>query len=138
MWQKQSQGIIIVLNIFLKVNICKLSFFHLIIWVRFPYVHLTVQIFILNNLFVCLFSCGFNNFFHFFIDFDGYYIIRTDEGQPRPKYICNKCGTNINFFLLYELYRGLVHHHHRILNGIYIYKPPLPSPPGQIPVYAPG
>ena len=41
-------------NFFLKVNICKLSFFHLIIGVRFPYVHLTAQIFILNNLF-CLF-----------------------------------------------------------------------------------
>ena len=25
---------------------------------------------------------------------------RTDEGQPRPKYIFNKCGTNINFFTL--------------------------------------
>ena len=23
---------------------------------------------------------------------------RTDEGQPRPKYIFNKCGTNIYFF----------------------------------------
>ena len=38
-------------------------------------------------------------------------ISRTDEGQPRPKYIFNKCGTNI-----FLLYRGLVHHHHRILN----------------------
>ena len=37
--------------------------------------------------------------------------ISTDEGQPRPKYIFNKCGTNIYFLL----YRGLVHHHHRIL-----------------------
>ena len=25
---------------------------------------------------------------------------RTDEGQPRPKYIFNKCGTNIYFFTL--------------------------------------
>ena len=24
----------------------------------------------------------------------------TDEGQPRPKYIFNKCGTNIYFFTL--------------------------------------
>ena len=39
-------------------------------------------------------------------------ISRTDEGQPRPKYIFNKCGTNIYFLL----YRGLVHHHHRILD----------------------
>ena len=56
--------------------------------------------------FVCLF-CWFLTIF--FIDFDGYYIVRTDEGQLRPKYIFNKCGTNIYFFLLY---RGLVHHHH--------------------------
>ena len=39
-------------------------------------------------------------------------ISRTDEGQPRQKYIFNKCGTNIYFLLC----RGLVHHHHRILN----------------------
>ena len=39
-------------------------------------------------------------------------ISRTDEGQPRPEYIFNKCG-----HLLFLLYRGLVHHHHRILNG---------------------
>ena len=98
-------------NVFLKGNNCKLSFFHLIIWVRFPYVHLTVQIFILNNLFVFLFSCDFQQtfFFIFFIDFDSYYIVRTDERQPRPKYILNKCGT-------FSLYRGLVHRHHRILN----------------------
>ena len=25
-------------------------------------------------------------------------ISRTDEGQPRPKYIFNKCGTKIYFF----------------------------------------
>ena len=27
-------------------------------------------------------------------------ISRTDECQPRPKYIFNKCGTNIYFFTL--------------------------------------
>ena len=27
-------------------------------------------------------------------------ISRTGEGQPRPKYIFNKCGTNIYFFTL--------------------------------------
>ena len=26
--------------------------------------------------------------------------VRTDEGQPRLKYIFNKCGTNIYFFTL--------------------------------------
>ena len=39
-------------------------------------------------------------FFYFFIDFDAYYIVKTDEGQPRPKFIFNKCGTNIYFFTL--------------------------------------
>ena len=85
---------------FLKVNIWKLSFFHLILWVRFPNVHLTAQIFIWIIFFVCLSSCDFLHFLFFFIDFDGYYIVRTDEGQPRPKYIFNKCGTNIYFFTL--------------------------------------
>ena len=33
----------------------------------------------------------------FFSDFDDYYIVRTDEGQPRPKYIFNKRGTDIYF-----------------------------------------
>ena len=42
----------------------------------------------------------FNNFLIFFVDFDGYYNVRTDEGRPRPKYISNKCGTNIYFFTL--------------------------------------
>ena len=41
-------------------------------------------------------------------------ISRTDEGQPRPKYIFNKCGTNIYFFTL----RGLVNHHHRVCKCI--------------------
>jgi len=27
-------------------------------------------------------------------------ISRTDEGQPRPKYIFNNCGTNTSFFTL--------------------------------------
>ena len=49
----------------LKTNIWKLSFFHLMIWVSFPYVHLTAQIFILNNLF-CLFSCDFLQIFKYF------------------------------------------------------------------------
>ena len=51
-------------------------------------------------------------FFIFFIDFDGYYIARTDEGQPRPKYTINKCGTNIYTFL---------HHHNWILHIKQIY-----------------
>ena len=31
-------------------------------------------------------------------------ISRTDEGQPRPKYIFNKCGTNIYFFYSTEVW----------------------------------
>ena len=38
---------------------------------------------------------------------------QTQYSQPRPKYIFNKCGTNIYFFYSSE-YGGLVHHHHRI------------------------
>ena len=59
---------------------------------------LTAQIFILNNLFCLFLFLWFLTFF--LIDFDGYYIVRTDESQPRPKYIFNKCGTNIYFFTL--------------------------------------
>ena len=42
----------------------------------------------------------FFTIFYSFFDIDGYYIVRTNEGQPRPKYIFNKCGTNIYFFTL--------------------------------------
>ena len=31
-------------------------------------------------------------------------ISRTDKGQPRPKYIFNKCGTNIYFFYSTEVW----------------------------------
>ena len=56
------------------------------------------------NIMFCLFI--FLWFLTFFIDFDGYYIVRSEEGHPRPKYIFNKCGTNV----------CLPYHHHRILN----------------------
>ena len=39
-----------------------------------------------------------NNFL--FLIFMTETILRTDEGQPRTKYIFNKCGTNIYFFTL--------------------------------------
>ena len=45
-----------------------------------------------------IFLCFLTIFFIFFIDFDGYYIARTEKGKPRPKYIFNKCGTNIYIF----------------------------------------
>jgi len=38
-------------------------------------------------------------------------ISRTDESQPRPKYIFNKFGASIYF-----IFSTNVHHHHRILN----------------------
>ena len=37
---------------------------------------------------------------YYIITFLHYPIARTDEGQPRPKYIFNKCGANIYFFTL--------------------------------------
>ena len=58
------------------MNIYKLSFLHFIIWVRFPFFHLTV------NFLVFFFHFSFFN-----IDFDGYYIVRIAEGQPSPKLI---------------------------------------------------
>ena len=36
----------------------------------------------------------------FFIDLDGYYIVRTDEGQPRPKYILINVELTSTFFTL--------------------------------------
>ena len=44
-------------------------------------------------------------------------ISRTDEGPaPRPKYIFNKMK---NEYLLYLLYKGLVHHHPHLLSFLY-------------------
>ena len=40
------------------------------------------------------------------------FITETDEGHPRPKYIFNKMWN----YLLYLLFRGLVHHHNRVLH----------------------
>ena len=58
------------------MNIYKLSFLHFIIWVRFPF-------FIWQSI-----SLFFFHFSFFNIDFDGYYIVRTAEGQPpSPKLI---------------------------------------------------
>jgi len=67
------------------------------ICVRFPLFHLTAQFF-LNNLFV-YFPLVFNDFF---IDLDGYFIVRTDEGQPRPKYILINVELTSTFFSLQE------------------------------------
>ena len=60
----------------------------------FPFVHWIAQFFFIF-LFVFLWFLTF-----FLIDFDGYYIVRTDDGRPRPKYIFNKYGRNNYFFNL--------------------------------------
>ena len=97
---KQSQGIIIVFKHFFKVNICKLSFFHLIIWVRFPYVHLTDQIFILNNHFCLFIFLWFLHYFNFLSILMVIISLELRRVNPWPKYIFNKCGINIYFFTL--------------------------------------
>ena len=56
-----------------------------------------------------------NHLLSLFLTFMTETISRTDEGQPKAKYIFNKCGTSI-----FLLYRGLVHHHHRILNDKFV------------------
>ena len=35
-------------------------------------------------------------------------ILKTDEGQPRPKYIFNKCGTNIYLFYSTEVWSIII------------------------------
>ena len=94
------------------MNICKLSFFHLIIWVLFPYVHLTAQIFILNNLFVCLYSCDFY-IYYFFLSIL-MVIISLELTRVNPDR--NIFSINVELTSTFLLYRGLVHHHHWILN----------------------
>ena len=42
-------------------------------------------------------------FYILFLIFVTERISRIDEGQPRPKYIFNKCGTNIYVFILQRL-----------------------------------
>ena len=67
------------------MNTYKLSFCHFMIWVRFLFVHLTAHFDFFNDLLYFFIFLWFLTIF--IIDFDGYFIIRTDEGQPRPKYI---------------------------------------------------
>jgi len=53
---------------------------------------------------MCILPTGYPTYWIFYIQFVFNLceetISRTDEGQPRPKYIFNKCGTNIYFFTL--------------------------------------
>ena len=109
MWLKQSQGIIIVL----KTIFANYLFFHLIIWVLFPYAHLTAQIFILNNLF-CLFSCDFLQIFKYF--FLSILMVIISLELTRVNSDRNIFSINVELTSTFLLYRGLVHYHHQILN----------------------
>ena len=53
-----------------------------------------------KSLFPGLYYYTMKERFNLFLIFLTETISRTDEGQPRPKYIFNKCGTNIYFFTL--------------------------------------
>ena len=48
----------------------------------------------------------------FIIDFDGYYIVELTRVNPER----NIFLMNVELTSTFLLYRGLVHHHHRILN----------------------
>jgi len=85
---KQSQGIITVFKHSLKSEYLQIIFFPFHDLSSFPYSCPFDGRFFLIIFFVCLFI--FLWFLTFIIiHFDGYYIVRTDEGQPRPKYIFN-------------------------------------------------
>jgi len=113
--KKQSQGIIIVLkHFFLNWIFANCLFFHLIIWVRFSYVHLPAQIFILNNLFCLFIFLWYFTFFTFFLSIL-MVIISLELTRVNPDR--NIFSINVELTYTFLLYRGLVHHHHRILNS---------------------
>jgi len=97
-----------------------------LIWVRFPYVHLTVQIFILNNLFgFFIFSWFLTIFFSFFLPIL-MVIISLELTRVNPDRnifsinveltsTLNIFSINVELTSTFLLYRGLVHRHHRIL-----------------------
>ena len=60
----------------------------------------------------CLFIfLWFFTFLFFFIDFDGYYIVKLKRVNPDR----NIFSINVELTSTFLLYRGLAHHHHRIL-----------------------
>jgi len=83
--------------IVLKVNIWKLYFFHLMIWVRFI---LIIWQPILKFFCFVYFLVVFN------IDFDDFISLELTRVNLDRNIFSKKCGTNIYFF---SLYRGLVH-----------------------------
>ena len=52
-----------------------------------------------KTTFLCVFDIGIKLIL-FVFNLCEETISRSDEGQPRPKYVFNKCGTNIYFFTL--------------------------------------
>ena len=56
------------------------------------FIHQMKSLFMLNILFCLFIFLWFiiEIFLNFFSNFGGYYIVRTNEGQPSPKYIFNK------------------------------------------------
>ncbi len=74
--------------------------YYLIIWVRFPYVHLTAQIFILNNLF-CLFI--FLWFFTFFIFFF-FFMLKLDEPLLFWKYFLTSLFPTVEIWVLNDYF----------------------------------
>ena len=63
--------------------------------------------FLLKTVIYCdfLLKC---NILSLFITFLTETISRTDEGQSRPKYIFNKCGTDIYFFTLQRIWSNTI------------------------------
>ena len=83
------------LNHFLKENIWKLSFFHLMIWLRFPFVHLTVHF---------KFFCFVSFLVVFNIDFDDFISLELTRVNMERNIFSIKCGTNIYFFYSTEVW----------------------------------
>jgi len=102
------------------VNICKLSFFYLMIWVCFPFVHLTAHFFF-NYLFFIIFLWFKKNFFLSIL----MVIISLELTRVNPDR--NIFSINVELIsTFFTLYRGLVHlHHHWILNHLINLQPSL-------------
>ena len=92
MWQKQSQGIIIVLKHYLQI-----IFFPSHDLSSFPLCPFDSPIFFKQSFLFVYFLVVVNNFLTILM-----VILLSDmyEGQPRLKYIFNICGTTIYFFTL--------------------------------------
>ena len=61
-------------------------------FLQFSFTHHNLSLLFVYKVFYYLSSCDFLTFLN--IDFDGYFIVRSEVGQPRPKFIFKKFGTN--------------------------------------------